>query len=428
MKTLIRQARVLNPASQEDRIADVLLEGEIISAIESSLSAPKAKVIEAEGLWLLPGLIDLHVHLREPGAEGKETIATGTRAAAAGGVTSVVCMANTSPPIDNKTGVEFILERVKQTGCVRVYPVGTVTKGMEGKEISPIGEMVEAGAVAISDDGRGIMDSLVMRRAMEYSTIFDIPIISHSEDHALTQGGSLNEGRMSMMLGTFGCPREAESIQVARDLILARKTGAHVHIAHISTAESVDLLRFYKAKGVKATGETAPHYLLLTDDAVDGFNTNAKMNPPLRTREDQDALYEGLREGTIDCIATDHAPHSPAEKDQEFPDAPFGIVGLETLLPLLLGRIRERSGLDLLPLLRLVTCTPARVMQLPGGRIEAGAPADLVLWNPVPLSRIDADRFYSKSRNTPFNGWEVQGQVHSTFVGGKLVHSCQHDE
>ncbi|RJP27232.1 MAG: dihydroorotase [Candidatus Omnitrophota bacterium] len=423
MKTLIRQARILNPATQEDKKADLLIDGETISRIESSISDSSAKTIDADGWWLIPGLVDIHVHLREPGAEKKETIATGTLAAAAGGVTSVVCMANTSPPIDNNTEIEFILERVKRTGYVRVYPVGTVTKALEGKEIANIGSMVDAGAIAISDDGRNVTDPLVMRRAMEYSTIFGIPIITHNEEHILTDGGTLNEGKMSMMMGLQGCPAEAESISIARDLILAKKTGAHVHIAHLSAAESVDLLRFYKRKGVQATGETAPHYLLLTDDAVDGYNTNAKMNPPLRTKEDQNALYEGLKDGTIDSIATDHAPHTIADKNQEFPLAPFGIIGLETLLPLLLGRIRERAGLDLLSLLGLVTHKPAAVMNLPGGKIEVGGPADITLWNPDPTYSINADHFYSKARNTPFHGWEVKGRVEATFVAGRQVFS-----
>ena len=423
MKTLIRQARVLDPATQFDQCADVLVDEGHIAQIDSTISADGAEVIDAVGRWLMPGLVDIHVHLREPGYEGKETIESGTKAAAAGGVTSIVCMANTSPPIDDKTGVEYILELVERTGCVNVYPVGAVTKCMEGKEISPVGEMVEAGIVAISDDGFGVMDSLVMRRAMEYSTIFGIPIVSHCEDRTLTEGADLNEGIMSIKLGTMGWPREAETIQVARDLILAQKTGASLHVAHVSTAESVDILRYYKAKGVKATAETAPHYLLLTEDAVENYNTNAKMNPPLRTKDDQDALFEGLRDGTIDCIATDHAPHSIADKNQEFPYAPFGVIGLETLLPLLLGPIQERLNMTLLDLLSLVTYKPAEIMKLPAGRLDVGEPADLTLWNPDPVYPIDANRFFSKARNTPFDGWEVKGRVEAAFSAGKRVFS-----
>ncbi|MEW6237645.1 MAG: dihydroorotase [Candidatus Omnitrophota bacterium] len=422
MKTLIRKARVLNPAAYEDLTADVLIDEGKIADIAPSLSVKDAETVDAEGLWLLPGLIDIHVHLREPGNEGKETIASGARAAAAGGIASIVCMANTTPPIDSKTGIDFIQETAKAAGMARVYPVGALTKGMAGLEMAPIGEMAEAGAVAISDDENGIMDSYLMQRTMEYSTIFQIPIINHAEDHALTQDAVVNEGKMSVTLGLFGSPKEAEAIQVARDLILAKKTGAHIHFAHISAAESVDILRFYKSKGVKATAETAPHYLVLTDEAVDHYNTDAKVRPPLRSKEDQDALYEGLRDGTIDCIATDHSPHSLMEKDQEFPLAPFGIVGLETLLPLVMGRIWQRSGLELLDLLNLVTFKPAQVMKLPGGRIEVGGPADLVLWNPEPVYTIDKNQFYSKSRNTPFHGWEVKGRVEATYIGGKKIY------
>ncbi|MGC9329534.1 MAG: dihydroorotase, partial [Candidatus Hinthialibacter sp.] len=349
MNMLIQNARVLNPAAGTDQTADVLIENGCIAKIGPSIHAKNATVIDASGLWLLPGLVDIHVHLREPGFEGKETIQSGTRAAAAGGVTSLACMSNTNPPIDNQTGVDFILERVAVNGIIRVYPVGAITKGMEGREIAPIGEMVEAGAVAISDE-QGVMDSQVMRRAMEYSTIFHIPIFSHAEDFALNQDGFIHDGQMAVKLGLIGQPAEAEAIQVARDLLLAKKTGAHVHITHISAAESVDLLRFYKKKGVKATGETAPHYLLLTHESTEDFNTNAKVNPPLRTKEDQDALFEGLRDGAIDCIASDHSPWTYEDKNVEFPMAPSGVIGLETLLPLMMNQILERSGMELAPL------------------------------------------------------------------------------
>ena len=422
MNTLIQHARVLNPAASEDRVADVLIEGSRIKEIAPRIKADNAQKFDADGLWLLPGLVDLHVHFREPGGENKETIASGSLAAAAGGVTSVVCMANTNPPIDNKTGVEFILELVMRAGRARVYPAGAVTKGRLGKEMAPIGEMVEAGAVAISDDGSGIMDSQLMRRAMEYSTIFNIPILSHPEDHALTEGTCLNEGRMSMLLGLLGSPKESEIIQVARDVILARKTGAHLHVTHVSAAESVDLIRFYKAKGVRVTAEATPHHLTLTEEAVEGYNTDAKMNPPLRTREDQEALYDGIRDGTIDCIATDHAPHMIAEKERCFPEAPNGVIGLETLLPLTLGPIRERLGFTELQVLSLVTHRPATLMNLQAGRLQPGELADLTLWDPTPIYLIDKNRFHSKSRNTPFHGWEVRGRVVTTFLGGKIVY------
>lgn len=406
----------------EDHVGDLLIENGRIAAHGDRLSPDGAEVIPADGLWLLPGLVDIHAHLREPGAENKETIASGARAAAAGGITSVVCMADTDPPIENRTGVEFILERAKETGCVHIYPVGALTKGMKGEELAPIGEMVDAGAIAITDDGCSVMDSYVMMRAMQYSTIWDVPIISHCEDRSLTAGAHINEGLMSTTLGVYGWPREAEIIQVARDLLLAKKTGAHLHIAHISCADSVDLIRYYKAKGVNVSCDTAPHYLLLTDEAVDRFDANAKTSPPLRGAEDQAALYEGLRDGAIDCIASDHSPHSLADKNQELPAAPFGVIGFETLLPLLLGPIAERLGIELPALLRLVTNRPARVMRIPGGEIKIGGSADLTLWNPNAPTRIDSSQFFSKARNTPFQDWEVPGRVEMTFVAGRCVH------
>lgn len=421
MKTLIRGARILNPATRFDRVADVLIEGDRITVIGESLSPPGVEVIDAEGLWLIPGLVDIHVHFCEPGHENQETLFSGSQAAVAGGVTSAVCMADTTPPVDSRAGVEFIVESLQQYRLARVYPVGALTKGMEGKEMASIGEMVEAGAIAISDDSQALMDSYLMRRIMEYSTIFNIPIVTHCEDLALTQGALVNEGKMSIQLGTFGSPGEAETIQIARDLILAQKTGAHIHIGHVSTAESVDIIRFYKSKGVNVTAETCPHYLVLTDEAMDHFNTSALVYPPLRSKEDQEGLYSGLKDGTIDCIASDHSPHTASAKDQEFPLAPFGIVGLETLLPLLLGEIWKRSELDLLDLLSLVTIKSANVMKLPGGKIEEGAFADLILWNPEPVYQIDRTKFYSKSKNTPFHGMDVKGRVEATFVGGGKV-------
>lgn len=423
-QTLIRNARVLNPAEGKEQIADVLIgEGRIVQ-IGTALQSSGAETIDASGQWLLPGLVDIHVQLREPGFEGKETIATGTRAAAAGGITSLACMGNTNPPIDNKTGIEFILEQATRNGVVRVYPVGTLTKQMEGKELAPFGEMVEAGAVALHDE-TSILDSQVMRRAMEFSTIFGIPVFSHPEDVSLSKDGFIHDGRMSIKLGLIGQPVEAESIQVARDLMLAQKTGAKLHLTHISAAESVDLIRFYKKKGVKATAETCPHYLLCTDEKTEDFDTNAKVNPPLRTQADQEALFEGLRDGTIDCIVSDHSPWTSEDKNVEFPMAPSGVIGLETLLPLMMNQILQRSGLELPPLLRLVTDKPARILHIQGGLLAEGEPADLTLWNPEPIYEIDKNKFYSKSSNTLFDGWEVKGRVSATFVGGKKVYDFE---
>lgn len=424
MKTLIKSARILDPSTMDDRKADLLIDGETIASIGDGLADSEAQVIDADGWWLIPGLIDIHSHLREPGAEGKETIETGTRAAAAGGITSVVCMANTNPPVDNHTGVDFVLDRARETGYVRVYPVGAATKGMEGNELAPIGEMLAAGAVAITDDSKSIDDSYVMMRVMEYTTIWQVPVIVHCEDTHLTQGAYVNEGIYSSVLGLRGWPREAESIHVARNLLLAKQTGAHIHIAHVSCADSVDLIRFYRSKGVKVTAETTPQHLLLTDQAIDQFNTLAKVNPPLRTAEDQEALFDGLRDGAIDCIATNHAPHTQADKNQDLAHAPAGVIGFETFLPLLFGPIAQRLGFEPLQLLKLVTSRPATVMGLPGGSIEAGGPADLVLWNPAPQSAIDPESFFSKARNTPFGGWITQGRVETTFVGGHCKHQA----
>ncbi|MGI6454507.1 MAG: dihydroorotase [bacterium] len=420
MKKLVKNARVINPATQFDQKADVLIENGRIVDISKSITDKEAQLIPADGLWLLPGLVDIHVHLREPGQESKETIATGTRSAAAGGVTSLLCMPNTIPPVDNRTGIEFILERSERVGYVRVYPSGAITKGMEGKEISHIGDMVEAGAVALAEEQEDL-DSLVMLRAMQYASMFGIPMIAHCEDRSLTEAGAVNEGRMSMMMGVMGIPSEAEAIMVARDALLCMKTQSRLHLAHVSCAESVDLIRFYKKKGAPLTAEVTPHHLVLTEEATDFYNTMAKVNPPLRTRTDQDALYEGLRDGTIDCIASSHSPHTPADKNREFPEAEYGVVGLETMLPLIMGEIQERLGVELHQLLKLVTYNPAQVMNLHAGDISPGSLADYILWNPDTKYKVDKNQFYSKAENTPFHGWELQGQVEQTWIAGECV-------
>lgn len=417
---MIKDARVLDPATGKDEVASVLVRNGVIEKIARRISAKTAREVDGSGLWLFPGLIDMHVHLRQPGQENKETFWTGTKAAAAGGVTRVVTMANTIPVIDNKTGVEFVVETAKSDGCVHVHPVGSVSKGLLGEEISDIGEIVRGGAVAFSDDGRCVMNSQLLRRAMEYSTIFDVPIISHCEDHNLSEAGVMNEGRTSMCMGLPGIPAEAETVMVSRDVLLAMKTGARLHIAHVSCAESVDLIRTYKKRGVNVTAETAMHYLLLTEEAVEGYNTNAKTNPPLRTEEDRRALLEGLADGTIDVIASDHAPHTMGEKAQEFDQAPFGVVGLETTLPLMLTYLPQ-EGLEILQLLACMTTAPGRILNLPAGKLEPGAVADITLWNPEGCSIIDPARFYSKGRSTPFEGWKVNGRVEGTMVSGRFV-------
>ncbi len=421
---LIKNVRLLDPASGRDETGSVLIrDGKIEEVGKAVDSKSNGAEIDAKGMWLFPGLVDMHVHLRQPGQDSKETFQTGTRAAAAGGVTRVVTMANTIPVIDNKTGVEFVVERAISEGCIHVHPVGSVSKGLKGEEISDVGEIIRAGAVALSDDGHCVMNSQLLRRVMEYSTIFDVPIISHCEDHDLSAGGVMNEGRLSTFMGLPGIPAEAETTMVSRDILMAKKTDARVHIAHVSCAESVDLIRAYKKRGVRVTAETAMHYLLLTETAVEGYNTSAKMKPPLRTEEDRLAILEGVRDGTIDVIASDHAPHTRGEKSQEFDYAPFGIVGLETTLPLMFTYL-TKEGLEILDLLSRMTVHPCQILKLPEPKLEAGADGDLTLWNPETESEIDRDRFFSKGRNTPFHGWKVQGRVEATLVNGRFVHAA----
>ncbi|MCS7173741.1 MAG: dihydroorotase [Armatimonadetes bacterium] len=417
----IAGGRVVDPASGRDEVADVLVEGGRIVAVARGMRPGGASVLDARSLVVAPGLVDLHVHLRDPGQTHKEDIASGTRAAARGGVTSVVCMANTKPPVDDPVVVEYIRSRAREAGAVRVYPVGAVTKGLEGKELSPIGALATAGVVGLSDDGRPISDAGLLRRAMLYSRMFDLPILEHCEDPSLSAGGVMHEGEVSVRLGLRGIPRSAEEVVVARDLVLAEETGAHVHIQHVSTRGSVRLIREAKTRGVRVTAEVTPHHLALTDESLEGYDPNFKMNPPLRSAEDVEALLEGLRDGTLDCIATDHAPHAPAEKLVEFDAAPFGVIGLETLLGVVLTRLVWQEGWPLGRALSLVTDRPARILGLPGGRLQAGAPADLVLLDPGREWVVDPDRFHSKSRNTPFGGWTLRGRVLATLVEGRVV-------
>ncbi len=421
---LIRGATVFNPSTGQQAIGDVRIESGTIAELGTNLKPNGEATIEAEGLWLFPGLIDMHVHLREPGQESKETIATGTQAAAAGGFTTIVAMANTLPVIDDKTGVQYIMRTAQMHGVVNVYQVGAVSKNLQGEEMADLGEMVEAGAVAFSDDGRGVMNSLLLRRAMQYSTLFDIPIIAHCEDHNLSGGGEINEGSVSTATGLAGIPREAEITDVARTCIIAEQTGARLHLAHISCAESVDLIRYYKKRKVKLTAETAPHYLLLTEEAVQNYDTNSKMNPPLRTEADRQALLEALRDGTLDAIASDHAPHTPGQKDQEFDQTPFGIIGLETTLPLLLTYLVNEEGFEPMDLIKQLTVNPAKILKLSEGTLEKGAPGDITLWHPQKPGKIDKSRFRSKSRNTPFDGWDVNGRVSATILAGNVVYAA----
>lgn len=424
---LIRGGHVIDPG-RVNGMADVLIEGGKIAAVGRNVSAPRAAaVIDATGRLVLPGLVDLHVHLREPGFEYKETIETGTAAAVAGGFTSVCCMPNTDPVNDNQSVTEFILERAQVAGNAQVFPIGAITKGSEGKELAEIGDLRRAGCVAISDDGRPVMNSLVMRRAMEYALAFDLPVVDHCEDLHLAEGGCMNEGLVSTELGLPGIPAAAEDIMVARNLALAELTGARLHLAHISTAGSVRMVREAKARGIRVTAEACPHHFSLTEEVCRGYNTHAKMNPPLRTWQDVQAVKEGLRDGTIDVIATDHAPHAPQEKQQEFAEAPFGIVGLETALPLTLALVEE-GVLTLEAAVAKLTVEPAKAFGLAKGTLAPGADADVTLVDPQAQWEVDPARFRSKSRNTPFAGWKVKGRVTTTLVNGRVVYELKPTE
>jgi dihydroorotase len=419
---LIRNGRVVDPANALDAVADILIDEGIVKQVGPRLSgADGAEVIDATGKVVCPGFIDLHTHLREPGYEYKETVATGTRAAAAGGFTAVCCMANTNPVNDNGSITEYILERARTEGAVRVYPIGAVTRGLRGEELAELAELADSGCVAFSDDGRCVMNAALYRRAMEYTLPFGTPLISHAEDHTLSQGGAMNEGVVSTELGVPGAPAAAEDAMVARDIVLAELTGAHVHIAHVSTVGAVRLVRDAKARGVRVTTEVTPHHLVLTEEAVRTFDPNTKMNPPLRTKRDLEALLEALADGTIDCIATDHAPHALSEKEGEYDRAAFGVVGLETAVAVLLDRLVRPGLLPLDTLVARLSRDPARLLNLPGGTLAAGTRADITILDLERELTVDPSRFHSKSRNTPFGGWRLRGGPWMTIVGGKRV-------
>jgi dihydroorotase len=422
MSLLIRNGHVVDPASSMDAIQDVLVADGRIERVGRDLPAgPDTTVLDATGKLVCPGFIDIHVHLREPGYEYKETVASGTRAAAAGGFTAVACMANTQPVNDNRSITDYVRAKAAVEGAVRVYPIGAVTRGLGGEELAELAELAEAGCVAFSDDGRCVMNAALYRRAMEYTLPFGTPVISHAEDHHLSRGAAMNEGVVSTELGIAGAPAAAEDIMVARDIVLAELTGAHVHIAHLSTAGAVRLVREAKSRGVRVTAEVTPHHLLLTEEAVRSFDANAKMNPPLRTKRDADVLLEALADGTIDCIATDHAPHAGSEKEGEFDRAAFGIIGLETAVGLLLDRLVRPGALPLGTLVSRLSRDPARLLGLPGGSLAPGAAADITLLDPAAAWTVDPARFQSRSRNTPFGGWALTGRPWKTIVGGRIV-------
>lgn len=422
MNVLIKGGRILDPANGVDAAHDLLIqEGKIAQLGPGLPTLDGTPTIDASGKVVCPGFIDIHVHLREPGYEYKETVATGTRAAAAGGFTAVACMANTNPVNDNRSVTDYIRAKVQSEGLVRVYPIGAVSRGLEGKELAELAELAEAGCVAYSDDGNPLTNSMLLRRAMEYTLPFGAPLISHAEDAQLAPNGVMNEGVVSTELGLRGQPAAVEEVMVARDLCLAELTGAHVHIAHISTLGAVRLLRDAKARGVRASAEVTPHHLLLTEEAVRSYDPNTKMKPPLRTKRDQEALVEALADGTIDCIATDHAPHALSEKEGDFDEAAFGVVGLESAVSVLLDRLVRPGLLDLKTLIARLTVGPARLLNLPGGSLTPGVDADITILDLGREVTVDPARFHSKGRNSPFGGWRVTGMPWMTLIGGRVV-------
>jgi dihydroorotase len=422
-RLLLKGGRVVDPAQGLDATLDVMISEGTIEEVGPRVQARGAQVLEVKGLVVCPGFIDIHTHLREPGREDKETIATGTRAAAAGGFTAVCAMPNTDPVNDTAGITRAIVERARAEGAVRVYPIGAITRGQQGEELAEYGDLKEAGCVAFSDDGRPVASARVMRRALEYAKAFDLAIIDHCEEPTLAERACMNEGPVSTLLGLRGQPAAGEAIMVERDVLLAELVGGRVHIAHLSAAASVDAVRRGKSRGVRVTAEVTPHHLFLTDDAVreTGYDTNTKMNPPLRSEADREAVLLGLRDGTIDCIATDHAPHTVDDKKVEYDHAANGVVGLETAVALCLDRLVGAGLLELPYLVALLSANPARVLGLPGGTLAPGSPADLTLLDLAKKRQVDATRFESRSRNTPFGGWILKGWPAMTIVGGRVA-------
>jgi dihydroorotase len=416
----IKNIRIIDPSQNKDIVGDILIEeGKIVSKFSSR---EKVDVVDGKGKIAVPGLIDVHAHLREPGQEGKETIYTGTRSAAKGGISTVLCMPNTKPPIDNAQTVEFIILKAKNEGIVNVFPIGCATKGSLGVELSEIGVLKKAGIVAVSDDGSPIMSSQIMRRTLEYTKMFRLPVISHSEDKELSKNGSMNEGRSSMVLGLRGIPRQAEEVMISRDIMLAELTGGYLHIAHVSTEGSVDLVRQAKKKGIKVTAETCPHYFTLTDEIVKVYDANTKMNPPLREKRDVEAIKKGLADGTIDCIATDHAPHTKEEKNREFDLAPFGVIGFETMLSLVLNELVDKQVLTLCEAIKKMTSNPAEIFNLEGrGSLKKGSIADITIIDPKFSYEFTRESIISKSKNSPFIGRKFKGCAVMTIVDGNIV-------
>jgi len=423
-RMLVRGGRVLDPASGRDEVADVLIEGGVVAQVAVGLDAPGAEIVDARGAWVVPGFVDLHAHLREPGQEYKEDIASGGRSAVAGGFTTVACMANTHPVNDDPAMTDFILDRARQDSPARVIPVAAATRGLGGEVMTEMSALRDAGAVAFSDDGATIMDSGVMRRVLEYSRMVDAPVIVHCEDRTLVADGVVNEGPISTRLGLPGNPAIAETVHIERDLMLAELTGARLHVAHVSTAGGVASIRRARERGVQVTAEVTPHHLTLTDEAVLGFDTNTKVAPPLRGAADMRACRQGLVDGTIDAIATDHAPHAVHEKDLEFTQAPPGMIGFETAAPVVLDLVRE-GEISPLELIRRLSTNPARILGLAAGSLAVGVAADVAVLDPAHRWTYDPLKGYSKSRNSPWAGVELIGRVLTTIVGGELVYGYE---
>lgn len=420
---LLRGGKLVDPSQQMEKIGDLLITNGQITGVGGSIAGPEeAEVIDCKGLIVSPGFIDVHCHLREPGREDVETVATGARAAAAGGFTAVCAMPNTDPVTDNQAAVGFIVRQAQRASAARVYPIGAISVGQQGKVLAEFGEMVGAGAVAVSDDGKPVANAQLMRTALEYARTFKIPVIDHCEEPTLAEGGSMNEGIVSAQLGLKGIPAEAEEIMAIRDILLARLTGGHVHLAHMSTRGSVELIRWGKDRGINVTAEVCPHHLSLTEESVRGYDTDAKMNPPLRTSDDVEALCEAVKDGTIDLIATDHAPHHYDEKEREFADAPPGIVGLETALAVVVTNLVGKGYLTFPQLVDRMACTPARIFNLPGGTLKRGAMADVTVFDPAAEWKVDPSQFLSKGRNTPYAGMSLTGRAACTIVAGMIVY------
>ncbi|MGJ8650663.1 MAG: dihydroorotase [Opitutaceae bacterium] len=421
----IQGGRVIDPANDRDSVGDVFaIDGKLVGSLNEAQKA-EATQVDASGLVVAPGLVDIHVHFRYPGQTHKEDISSGTKAAAAGGFTSVVCMPNTSPVCDNAGTIQRIMDEVRRKAVIKVYPTGCLTLGMQGEHLAPTGQLKNAGVVAMTDDGQCVQNNEIMRRAVEYAKMFDLIIMDHCQDANLTEGAVMNEGEWSLRLGLRGWPKAAEDIIVARNVILAEITGAHIHMQHVSSSASVDILRRAKERGVPVSGEASPHHIEFTDAKLADYDTGFKMNPPLRTDADREALIQGLCDGTLDCIATDHAPHTPTEKDCEFDYAPFGIIGLENSLASSLGTLYHSKRLSLNEVIALMTHKGAELCKLDAGTLSDGAPADICLFDPDESWTVDADKFFSKSRNCPWHGQTLKGKVKATFVNGKQIFDGQ---